>query len=163
MSKAELCGLWLKLKKRENANASAHMERMANDPRFREEMQRKEEIELEMHAIKQAALLCVARLTMDQAIQIASSQTAGKVLECSLNAEKWEAQGKLAKDGYVFYYVIIGDENNLGATHVLMNVDGSIITTEKDVPANAALNGIKPSHLNCPLECADSSALWPKW
>lgn len=110
-------------------------ERMAQDPRVREEIKRKTELEMELREIKQAALLRLARVSMDQAIQIATSQTPGKVLECSLNAEKWEEPGKLAKDGKVFYHVVIADETNPGATHILVNaVDGTIIKTEKEIP-----------------------------
>jgi uncharacterized membrane protein YkoI len=77
----------------------------------------------------------LAKIPMDQAIQIATSQTPGKVLECTLNAERWEEPGKLAKDGYIFYHVIIADESSPAATHVLVNaVDGSIIKTEKELP-----------------------------
>jgi uncharacterized membrane protein YkoI len=72
---------------------------------------------------------------MDQAIQIATSQQPGKVLECSLNASHWKEPGKLADDGYVFYHVVIANENSEGATHVLVNaVDGTIIKTEKELP-----------------------------
>jgi uncharacterized membrane protein YkoI len=110
-------------------------ERFRNDPKFREEVQRKEEKEMEMRAVKQAALLRLARINMDQAIQIATSQTPGKVLECSLDGERWEEPGKLAKDGYIFYHVVIADENSPGATHVLVNaVDGTIIRSEKEIP-----------------------------
>jgi uncharacterized membrane protein YkoI len=121
---------------REMTNEREFKERMERDPRFREEMRRKEDLEIEMHAIKQAALLRLARINMDQAIQIATSQNPGKVMECSLNAEHWEEPGKLAKDGYVFYHVVIVDETNpSAATHVLVNaVDGSIIKTEKELP-----------------------------
>ena len=109
---------------------------MAHDPRFREEVQRKEEVEMEMRAVRQAALVKLARINMDQAIQIATSQTPGKVLECNLTAEKWEEPGKLAKDGIVFYHVAIADETIPGgATHVWVNaVDGTIIKTEKEFP-----------------------------
>lgn len=122
--------------RREEVNEQEFKERMERDPRFREEMRRKEDLELEMRAVKQAALLRLARINMDQAIQIATSQTPGKVLECSLNGERWEEPGKLAKDGYVFYHVVIADETMPGAaTHVLVNaVDGSIIKTEKEIP-----------------------------
>ena len=110
-------------------------ERMARDPNFRREVQRKQELEMEMREIKQAALVRLARISMDQAIQIATSQKPGKVLVSSLDAEKWEEPGKLAKDGVVFYHVIIADETNPGATHVWVNaVDGSIIRTEKELP-----------------------------
>ena len=75
---------------------------------------------------------------MDQAIQIATSQQPGKVLECSLNGEHWEEPGKLAKDGYVFYHVIIvsGDDADEGAAnHVLVNaIDGTIIRNETELP-----------------------------
>ena len=107
----------------------------ALDPRIREEIQRKREVEMEMRAIKQAALVRLARVTMDQAIQIATSHTPGKVLFCSLEADKWEEPGKLAKDGTVFYEVIIGDESGGPATHTIINaVDGSIIKTGKELP-----------------------------
>jgi len=124
-----------KRKTQEARTENEFKERMANDPNFRREGQRKEELELEMRAVRQAALLRLARVSMDQAIQIATTQTPGKVLECNLTAEKWEEPGKLAKDGIVFYHVVIADENNPGATHVWVNaVDGSIIKTEKELP-----------------------------
>jgi len=120
---------------REAIGEQEFKERMTNDPKFREEMRKKEEVELEMRAVRQAALLKLARVSMDQAIQIATSQVPGKVLECNLTGEKWEEPGKLAKDGYVFYHVVIADENNPSATHVWVNaVDGSIIKTEKELP-----------------------------
>lgn len=111
-------------------------ERMARDPNFRAEVQRKMEVEMEMRAIKQSALVRLSRLSMDQAIQIATSQSPGKVLECHLDANKWEEPGKLAKDGVVFYRVVIADEAIPGgATHVWVNaVDGSIIKSEKELP-----------------------------
>lgn len=110
-------------------------ERMARDPNFRREVQRKQEVEMEMRAVKQAALVRLSRITMDQAIQIATSQTPGKVLVCTLDADKWEEPGKLAKDGVVFYRVVIADETNPGATHIWVNaVDGTVIKTEKELP-----------------------------
>ncbi len=121
---------------REATSEQEFKEKMARDPRFREEVQRKQELEMEMRAIKQAALVRLSRLTMDQAIQIANSQYPGKVLFCSLDADKWEEPGKLAADGKVFYRVIVADETTPGgATHVWVNaVDGSIIKTEKELP-----------------------------
>jgi uncharacterized membrane protein YkoI len=105
------------------------------DPRVQAEIQRKREVEMEMSAIRQAALVRLARITMDQAIQIATSHTPGKVLFCSLEADKWEEPGKLAKDGTVFYQVIIGDESGGPATHTAINaVDGTIITSSKEPP-----------------------------
>jgi len=112
-------------------------ERM-KDPRFREEMEAKQALELKMRAIRQTALVRLARISMDQAIQIATSQIPGKVLECTLNAEHWEEPGKLAKDGFVFYHVVIvseGDADEGASNHVLVNaVDGTIIRKEKELP-----------------------------
>jgi len=121
---------------REGQTPDQFKERMASDPRFREEVQRKRETEMEMRAVRQAALVRLTRITMDQAIQIATSQVPGKVLVCSLDANKWDEPGKLAKDGVVFYQVIIADETIPGgATHVWVNaVDGSVIKTEKELP-----------------------------
>src|ERR1044072_5905273 len=98
---------------------------------------RHEEEEMKARDIMQAALVRLARIPMDQAIQIATSQSPGKVLECSLNGEHWEEPGKLAKDGVVFYHVVIlsTDENEPATNHVLVNaVDGTIIKTEKELP-----------------------------
>ena len=88
------------------------------------------EREREIEAQQKVELARLARISMDQAIQIATSQQPGKVLECSLNGEHWEAPGKLAKDGTVFYHVVIlsGDDSNPTTTHVLVNaVDGTIL------------------------------------
>jgi uncharacterized membrane protein YkoI len=105
------------------------------DPRVREEMERKEQIEMEMREVRQAALVRLAKINMDQAIQIANSQQPGKVLECNLEATHWKEPGKLADDGYVFYHVMIANENSEGAVHIWVNaVDGSIIKTEKELP-----------------------------
>ena len=109
--------------------------RVAADPKLCEEMERKRETEFEMRAVRQAALVRLAKINMDQAIQIATSQQPGKVLECSLNGSHWKEPGKLADDGYVFYHVVIADESSDGATHVMVNaVDGSIVKTEKELP-----------------------------
>src|SRR6266496_2950368 len=98
--------------------------------------QRREE-EMKMRAIMQSTLVRLAKVPMEQAIQIATSQQPGKVLECTLNGEHWEEPGKLAKDGLVFYHVVIlsGDEANPLATHVLVNaIDGTIFKTEQELP-----------------------------
>ncbi len=109
--------------------------RMADDPAFREEVERKQRVEMEMREVRQAALIRLAKINMDQAIQIATSQQAGKVLLCSLEAKGWEEPGKLAKDGIVFYHVMIANEGEVGATHIWVNaIDGSIIKTEKELP-----------------------------
>jgi uncharacterized membrane protein YkoI len=119
----------------EEMRGEAFTERTSQDPRFREEVQRKMELETEMREIRRAALVRLAHITMDQAIQIATSQNPGKVLVCSLDADHWEEPGKLAKDGKVFYMVVIGNESAPGATYVWVNAaDGSIIKTEKELP-----------------------------
>ena len=113
-------------------------ERGESDPKFKAELQekeRREQIEWEAKSAMNAALIGLAKIPMDQAIQIATSQQPGKVLACSLVGEHWEAPGKLAKDGRVFYHTVIisGDETNPVTTHVLINaVDGSVIKTEKE-------------------------------
>ena len=105
------------------------------DPRILEEMERKERVEMEMREVRQAALVRLAKINMDQAIQIATSQQPGKVLLCSLEATHWKEPGKLADDGIVFYHVMIANENSEGAAHIWVNaVDGSIVKTEKELP-----------------------------
>ena len=102
-----------------------------------DEMRHRMEEEMKMKAMMQSALVRLAKISMEQAIQIATSQQPGKVLECSLNGEHWEEPGKLAKDGQVFYHVVIlsGDEANPESTHVLVNaIDGTIFKTEKELP-----------------------------
>ena len=91
---------------------------------------------MEMRAVRQAALVRLAKISMEQAIQIATSQQPGKVLSASLEATHWEEPGKLAKDGTVFYHVEIADESSDGvSTHVLVNaVDGTVMKTEKELP-----------------------------
>jgi beta-lactamase regulating signal transducer with metallopeptidase domain len=109
--------------------------RMESDPQFREEVERKERAEMEMREVRQAALVRLAKVNMDQAIQVATSQQPGKVLLCSLEASHWEAPGKLANDGFVFYHVMIANEGDVGATHVWVNaIDGTIMKTEKELP-----------------------------
>ena len=109
--------------------------KMAQDPAFREEIERKQRMEMEMREVRQAALIRLAKINMDQAIQIATSQQPGKVLECNLDAKGWEEPGKLAKDGMVFYHVMIANEGEVGATHIWVNaIDGTVIRTEKELP-----------------------------
>jgi len=99
------------------------------------ERARREQLELSARATMQAALVNLAKIPMDQSIQIALSQQPGKVLACSLVGEHWEAPGKLAKDGRVLYHTVIisGDEANPVTTHVLINaMDGTVLKTEKE-------------------------------
>lgn len=124
----------LEMKQREDSGENIKV-RVSNDPRVREEMERRERVEVEMREVRQAALVRLAKINMDQAIQIATSQQPGKVMVCSLEATHWEAPGKLANDGIVFYHVMIANEGDVGATHMWVNaVDGTIIKTEKELP-----------------------------
>jgi beta-lactamase regulating signal transducer with metallopeptidase domain len=125
----------IEMPSRQGTAADAMKERIARDPQFAAELERRRELEIEMKAIKQAALVKLARINMDQAIQIATSQQPGKVMSATLDAKGWEEPGKLAKDGVVFYHVVIADEASGGATHVWVNaVDGTLIKTEKELP-----------------------------
>ncbi len=100
-----------------------------------QERERKRETEIEMRDIMHSALLRLAKINMDQAIQVATSHQPGKVLLASLGAKGWEEPGKLGKDGTVFYHVIIADEVNPGSTHIWVNaLDGTIMKTEKELP-----------------------------
>lgn len=117
------------------AQMEMQKERRPFDPAFAEEVEKRREMELQARDIKQAALVKLARINMDQAIQIATSQQPGKVMAANLDAKGWEELGKLGKDGVVFYHVEIADEINNGSTHVWVNaVDGSVIKTEKELP-----------------------------
>ena len=125
----------IEMKMREARTTEELKEKIASDPRIRDEIVRKQELEMEMRSVKQAALVRLARINMDQAIQIATSQQPGKVMVCTLEAKGWEEPGKLSKDGVVFYHVLIADETSAGATHVFVNaVDGTVMKTEKELP-----------------------------
>jgi beta-lactamase regulating signal transducer with metallopeptidase domain len=125
----------VEMRSRKEASADALKEKIARDPAFAAELERRREYELEMREILHTTLVRLARISMEQAIQIATSQQAGKVLNASLGAKGWEEPGKLGKDGVVFYHVIVADEVNGGVTHVWVNaVDGTLIKTEKELP-----------------------------
>jgi TonB family protein len=92
------------------------------------EMKMRKDLELqgrEERARKQAELTRGAVLSMDRAIQIATSQVPGKVLACSLG-----------RDGdKLFYHVVIisGDGDKTTATYVWVSaIDGQILKTEKE-------------------------------
>ena len=109
--------------------------RKVADPQEFQERERKRETEIEMRDIMHSALVRLAKINMDQAIQVATSHQPGKVLLASLGAKGWEEPGKLGKDGTVFYHVIIADEVNPGSTHVWVNaLDGTVMKTEKELP-----------------------------
>jgi TonB family protein len=100
-----------------------------------DERSRHQLIEKEMMAKRIAALAGLAKISMDQAIQIALSQQGGKVMQCSLFGEPWESPGKLSKDGQVMYRVSIfsGDEANPLTTEVIINaIDGTILKTKRE-------------------------------
>jgi TonB family protein len=79
----------------------------------------------EERARKQAELTRGAVLSMDRAIQIATSQVPGKVFACSLG-----------RDGdKLFYHVVIisGDGDKSTTTYVWVSaIDGQILKTEKE-------------------------------
>jgi TonB family protein len=81
----------------------------------------------EERARRQAELTRGAVLSMDRAIQIATSQVPGKVLACSLG-----------RDGdKLFYHVVIigGDGDKSTTTYVWVSaIDGQILKTEKEEP-----------------------------
>ena len=121
------------LKLRAAVLEAAQKGRVVYDQAVEAEFKRRREVELEMKEITQAAMVRLARINMDQAIQIATSQYPGKVTTANLGAKGWEEPGKLSKDGVVFYHVVVIDEVNGDASHVFVNaVDGSIIKTEKE-------------------------------
>ena len=93
------------------------------------------EEELKARSIMHAELVRLAKIPMDQAILIATSQYPGKVLQSSLGAKNWEKVGELAKDGHVFYHVTVLGDDNSTLTHVWVNaIDGTIIKSEKELP-----------------------------
>jgi len=95
--------------------------------------ERRAEEELEVK--KRAVLAREAKISMDQAIQIATSKVPGKVLECSLVGERWSGPGELAKPSQVFYRVVILSEVDTTPVtyHVLVNaLDGSVVRSEKE-------------------------------
>jgi len=92
------------------------------------EMKKRKELEQQVRderALKQAELTQGAVLSMDRAIQIATSQVPGKVLACSLG-----------RDGdKLFYHVVIigGDGDKTTTTYVWVSaIDGQILKTEKE-------------------------------
>ena len=126
----------LEMKIRAGQEFQKSKERSPGDERVMEEILLKQDLELQARAIMHTALVQLAKINMDQAIQVATSQQPGKVLLCSLGATGWEAPGKLGKDGKVFYHVIIADETTPDVSmHVWVNaIDGSVMKTEKELP-----------------------------
>jgi beta-lactamase regulating signal transducer with metallopeptidase domain/uncharacterized membrane protein YkoI len=118
-------------------------ERDALDPKLKAELAAREQRgreEREVAEKRQTELARLAKISMDQAIQIATAQQPGKVLECGLMGEHWESPVKLAKDGQVIYHVVIlsGDESSPTRTNVLVNaVDGTIIASKAEARRDA--------------------------
>ena len=79
----------------------------------------------EERARKQAELTRDATLSMDRAIQIATSQVPGKVLECNLVRDG---------DKVLYHVVVIGSDGDKSATtHVWVSAtEGQILKTEKE-------------------------------
>ena len=99
--------------------------------RLSSEGQRRAEEEQEVR--NRADLARQAKISMDQAIQIAISKVPGKVLECSLVGER-RKEGE-SKPTQAFYRVVIlgGDEANPLTTYVWISaLDGSLVKTEKE-------------------------------
>lgn len=99
--------------------------------RMGSDAQRRAEEEQEVK--DRADLARQAKISMDQAIQIATSKVPGKVLECSLVGER-RKEGE-AKPTQALYRVVIlgGDEANTLATYIWVSaLDGTIVKTEKE-------------------------------
>ena len=134
-SQDELVKRKIEMGSRERISEDAMKERIARDPQFAAELERRRELEIEMRAVTQAALVKLARISMEQAIQIATSQQPGTVLLATLGAKGWEEPGKLGKDGVVFYHVEIAEGTDGSATHVFVNaIDGTVLKTDKVKP-----------------------------
>jgi TonB family protein len=90
--------------------------------------------ERESQQKRDAILAGLAKISMDHAIQIATSKVPGKVTECTLVGERWEDPGELAKPSLVLYHVVVlSDEATPVKTHVLINaMDGSIFRVSKE-------------------------------
>ena len=149
-AKVEFKGNEYEMRARREQEEREMKERAERDPQFRAELEarsRHQQEEREAMNKRQAELARLAKIPMDQAIQIATSQQPGKVLECSLVGEHWEGEGQLAKPGLVLYHVVIlpsegtstttvsGRDGqtytvNLASVHVLINaIDGSVFRT----------------------------------
>jgi TonB family protein len=99
--------------------------------------------EREAEQKRDAILASLAKISMDHAIQIATSKVPGKVTECSLVGEHWEAPGELAKPSLVLYHVVVlSDEATPVKTHVLINaMDGSVFRVSKEEKREEEMTG----------------------
>jgi TonB family protein len=97
--------------------------------------------ERESEEKRNTTLVNMARISMDQALQIATSKSPGKVIECSLVGEHWEGEGELAKPSLVLYHVVILTIESPARTHVLINaIDGSVFRVTKEEKREAEEN-----------------------
>jgi TonB family protein len=84
---------------------------------------------------KRSAILAgLAKISMDNAVQIANSKLPGKVIECSLVGEHWEGAGELAKPSLVLYHVVmLSPDATPVRSHVLINaMDGSVVKVSNE-------------------------------
>jgi TonB family protein len=90
--------------------------------------------EREAQQKRDAILAGLAKISMDHAIQIATSKVPGKVTECSLIGEHWEGADELAKPSLVLYHVVVlSEEATPVKTHVLINaMDGTVFRVSKE-------------------------------
>ena len=113
-------------------------EKLKREPQLQAELDERErrmQEERKAMTLSQSTLAKTAKITMEQAIQIANGQNPGKVMSCNLVGQGWESLGKLSKDGRVLYHVVIisPDETSPTFTHVWVNaVDGTIHKTETE-------------------------------
>jgi TonB family protein len=98
------------------------------------ENEAKRRAERESEEKRNAILASMAQISMERAIQIATSASPGKVIECSLVGEHWENAGELAKPSLVLYHVVVlSSDSSPMRTHVLINaVDGSVFRVTKE-------------------------------
>lgn len=126
------------LRERDSSVERELKEKAELDPQLRAELEeraRRQEEENKAKLVARTALARMAKITMEQAIQIANSQNPGKVMDCFLVGQGWESPGKLGKDGHALYHVVIvsPDESNPTITHVMVNaLDGTIFKTERE-------------------------------
>jgi TonB family protein len=98
------------------------------------ENEAKRRAERESEEKRNAILASMAQISMERAIQIATSASPGKVIECSLVGEHWENAGELAKPSLVLYHVVVlSSDSSPMRTHVLINaVDGTVFRVTKE-------------------------------
>jgi TonB family protein len=94
--------------------------------------ERREQVEVQ----QRNELAKAAKISMDQAIQIATSSSPGKVVSCNLVGER-RREDEADKPTRVLYHVVIlaGDDPEAVTNHVWVNaVDGSVVKTERELP-----------------------------